>query len=118
MIIQLRHANSHKDLIVSSQSAESNPDSRQVALDGAGGELSWLRIMPRLRVHSEGERVHLGDPVVLEHVKTGLQVGPLANSLALILTLTLTCRRTEPSPITLTYHPHHWLTAPRRGYPL
>ena len=28
--------------------------------------------MPRLRVHSEGERVHIGDPIVLMHLHTGL----------------------------------------------
>ena len=30
-----------------------------------------MRIMPRLKVHSEGEKVHVGDPVTLQHVQTG-----------------------------------------------
>ena len=30
--------------------------------------------MPRLRVHSEGEKVHVGDPVTLEHVQSGLRL--------------------------------------------
>ena len=74
MIVQLEHVNSHKYLAVSRQSAELNADSRRVLLDAEAGESAWVRIMPRLRVHSEGEKVHVGDPVTLEHVQTGLRL--------------------------------------------
>ena len=33
-----------------------------------------VRIMPALRVHSEGERVHIGDPIVFMHLHTGLWI--------------------------------------------
>ena len=72
MIVQLQHVDSHKYACVARQSAVLNPDGRRVCLDRDAGETAWLRVMPRLRVHSEGEMVHVGDPVTLEHVHTGL----------------------------------------------
>ena len=51
-------------------------------LDDHAGEAGFFRIKPRLRVHNEGERVHSGDPVVLEEINTGQRLmfgSPLAN---------------------------------------
>ena len=74
MIVQLQQESSHKYLSVSRQPAELNADGRRVVLDAEAAESAWVRIMPRLRVHSEGEKVHVGDPVTLEHVQTGLRL--------------------------------------------
>ena len=82
MIVQLQHATSHLFLQVTRQDAHCNTDARRVELDKDGGEAAWVRIMPRLRVHSEGEKVHVGDPVALEHVQTSLKLhveAPLAD---------------------------------------
>lgn len=69
MIITLRHEGSAKFLAVSSQSAESDRDSRKVLLTGTLSEDVYFRVMPQLgRVHSEGERIHDRDPVQLESV--------------------------------------------------
>lgn len=56
MVVQLRHTSSNKFITVTRQDAQCNPDAREVLVDAEGGESAWLRIMPRLRVHSEGER--------------------------------------------------------------
>ena len=71
MVVQLQHNTSQKYLSVAKQASEVNKEGRRVILDREAGEDAWFRIMPRLRVHSEGERVHEGDPMVLEHVNTG-----------------------------------------------
>lgn len=70
MVIQLQHETSQKYLCVSKQASEVNKEGRRVILDREAGEDAWFRIMPRLRVHSEGVRVHVGDPILLEHVNT------------------------------------------------
>ena len=72
MIVQLQHVSSQKYISVSRQSAQLNKDGRRVLLDRDAGEGAWFRISPRLRVHSDGEKVHAMDPVVLYHVNTGL----------------------------------------------
>ena len=75
MVVQLQHSTSSKYLSVAKQSSEVNKEGRRVVLDRNAGEDAWFRLMPRLRhVHSEGERVHIGDPVLLEHVHTGLGI--------------------------------------------
>lgn len=74
MIVQLLHDTSHRYACVTRQSAELNVDGRKVALEAEAGETAWVRVMPRLRVHSEGEKVHVGDPVTLEHVATNLKL--------------------------------------------
>ena len=35
---------------------------------------AWFRVHPRLKVHTEGERVRAGDPLVLESMETGLRI--------------------------------------------
>ena len=54
------------------QSAEANL--RVESLDGNAGEGAWFKIMPRLRVHSEGEKIHVDDPVMLESVDSNLRL--------------------------------------------
>ncbi|KAL1529829.1 hypothetical protein AB1Y20_000761 [Prymnesium parvum] len=72
MVIQLQHETSQKYLCVTKQASEVNKEGRRVILDREAGEDAWFRLMPKLRVHSEGVRVHEGDPVLLEHVNTNL----------------------------------------------
>ena len=74
MVVQLQHDTSHKFLAVTRESAEINKDGRKVVLDNNAGEASWFKIMPRLRVHSEGEKVHMDDPVILESEESGLKL--------------------------------------------
>lgn len=74
MVVQLQHETSQKYLSVSKQASEVNKEGRRVILDREAGEDAWFRIMPRLRVHSEGVRVHVGDPIILEHVNTALSL--------------------------------------------
>jgi transcription elongation GreA/GreB family factor len=99
MIVQFRHASAKKFLYVTRQDAETNVDARAVAIDADAGEAGWFRIMPRLRVHSEGEMVHISDPVSLEHVQTGLRLrtdGELRDGrLELTATLNATALRIE-----------------------
>lgn len=45
-----------------------------MSLDNNAGEGAWFKIMPRLRVHSEGEKIRVDDPVVLENVDTHLKL--------------------------------------------
>lgn len=80
MIVQLQHDTSHKCVAVLRESAELNRDGRRVALEKDAGEGAWFRIMPRLRVHSEGEKVHVDDPVLLEGVESGLKLNVDANA--------------------------------------
>ena len=65
MVVQLQHDTSHKFIVVTRESAELNRDGRRVMLDANAGEGAWFKIMPRLRVHSEGEKIHVDDPVML-----------------------------------------------------
>ena len=73
-VVQLQHHTSEKYLSVSRQTAEHIRDGRRVEVNRNAGESAWFRIMPRLKVHSEGERVHVGDPIVFEHVVTGFNL--------------------------------------------
>ena len=70
MIIQLQHHASNKHLSTSRQLATGHVGNRVLVHDHAG-ESGLFRVKPRLRVHNEGEKVHSGDPVVLEEVTTG-----------------------------------------------
>lgn len=54
-VVQLQHESTLKYLIVSRKEAE-HAAGRVLALDGDAGELSWFQLLPRLRVHSSGER--------------------------------------------------------------
>ena len=74
MVVQLQHDTSHKFIVVTRESAELNKDGRRVMLDGNAGEGAWFKIMPRLRVHSEGEKIHVDDPVMLESVDSNLRL--------------------------------------------
>lgn len=73
-VIQLRNAYSGALLAVTRRSAHVSKDARRVTLEAEPGEAAWLRITPRLRIHAEGQRVQLGDPLLLEHVSTGLRL--------------------------------------------
>ena len=70
MVIQLQHFASSKNLSTSRQPAAGRVGNRAI-VDEHAGESGWFRVKPRLRVHNEGEKVHSGDPVVLEEVGTG-----------------------------------------------
>ena len=70
-VVQLQHSISEKYLHVSRQRTSSR-DGCRVTVDRNAGELAWFKIMPSLRVHTEGEPVHLGDRVILENVMSGL----------------------------------------------
>ena len=74
MVVQLQHDTSHKFIVVTRESAELNRDGRRVMLDANAGEGAWFKIMPRLRVHSEGEKIHVDDPVMLESVDSNLRL--------------------------------------------
>jgi hypothetical protein len=74
MVIQLRHVISDKYLSVSRKSPEQNRDGKRIEVQKYAGEFAYFRILPRLRVHVEGERVHVGDPVVLEHCESSLRL--------------------------------------------
>lgn len=73
MIVQLQHKISEKYMMVTRQRMETR-DGRKVVIDRNAGEAAWFRIIPSLRVHSEGEPVHLGDRVIFESVESGLQL--------------------------------------------
>eukprot|EP00966_Prymnesium_polylepis_P030917 719468-Prymnesium_polylepis.1 len=54
-IIQLQHGISQKYIKVSREAAD-QAEGRKVCLDREAAEAAWFRVLPRLRVHSEGER--------------------------------------------------------------
>ena len=75
MVVQLQHDTSFKYMRVSRQAAlAGSTHGSRVVLDRDAGEWGWFVIQPRLRMHTEGERVHAGDPVVLLHVKSALRL--------------------------------------------
>ena len=55
---------------MSRQSAQ-RQSGNSVVLEEDAGQSGWFRVMPRLRVQREGERVRGGDPVVLIAVENG-----------------------------------------------
>lgn len=70
MVIQLMHHATHKYLSTSRMATAGRMGSKLI-VDGHAGESSWFRVKPRLRVHNEGEKVHAGDPVILEELNAG-----------------------------------------------
>lgn len=57
-IVQLQHTSSGSLVSVSPMASESNRDARRVlASETFDGEATWFKIMPKLRVHTEGEKV-------------------------------------------------------------
>ena len=81
MVVQMQHDTSHKFIVVTRESAVLNKDGRRVTLDSNAGEAAWFKIMPRLRVHSEGEKVHVDDPVLLESVDSNLKLSAAQHSI-------------------------------------
>jgi hypothetical protein len=77
MVIQLEHAVSQGYMYVSAIPAETDSLSGCiVACSKYAANSGWFRVMPKLQqVHCDGERVHVGDQCVLEHVETGMRVG-------------------------------------------
>jgi len=73
-VVQLHHAVTDVPVAVGRQAALLNREGRRVVESEAAGDAAWFRVMPRLRIQSEGERVRLGDPIVLEHVQTSLRL--------------------------------------------
>lgn len=71
MVVQLLSWSDDKFL---STSRKPVAGGNMMLLDENAGESSWFRIMPRLRVHNEGERVRIGDPVILESITNHLRV--------------------------------------------
>lgn len=86
-VIQLLHESTGKFLSTSRQSTQNEGGQAQggnsVLLDDDAGQSGWFRVMPRLRVHNEGERVREGDPVVLVAVENGnrLSMSPRSSDL-------------------------------------
>ena len=87
MVVQLLHATSQAFLHVSSTPSETDPLSSCVlATDKEAGSSGWFRVTPKLQqVHREGERVHVGDPCILEQVDSGVLIGlgPLSDGRAM-----------------------------------
>lgn len=74
-VLQLQHVASGKLIAVSHLASAHNRDARRVHVSDADvGEAAWFRIMPKLRVHTEGEKVRAGEPVILENVMSGLKL--------------------------------------------
>ena len=73
-IVELQHDRTRMFLRVARQAAQLDADSRRVTLDQDAADQGWFRIMPFLRVHSEGAKVRIGDPIILEHVITGAKL--------------------------------------------
>ena len=73
MVIQLLHYTSRKHLSTSRQQSNGLFGNR-VLLDDHAGDMGCFRIKPKLKVHNEGEKVHSGDPVILEDMLTGQQL--------------------------------------------
>ena len=74
-VIQLQHVASGKLMAVSHLASTRSRDARQVHMcDSDVGDSAWFRIMPKLRVHTEGKRVRASEPVILESVMSGLKL--------------------------------------------
>jgi hypothetical protein len=71
MVVQLQHVLSEKYLQVTRQRGETRTG-RRVTVSRDAGEMAWFVVQPSLRVHKEGEPVHLGDRVILESVSSGM----------------------------------------------
>ena len=92
MVIQLQH-NLTQRYVKVAREASGDKEGRKVVVDREAGEGAWFRVHPRLRVHTEGERVRTGDPVVLESLETGLRLhvdgGAIAGSRVEVIPLLL-----------------------------
>ena len=67
-VVQLWHVSTATFL---STSRTTHGSGQLVILDRNAGESGWFRVMPRLRVHNEGQLVRRGDPVLLSSLDTG-----------------------------------------------
>jgi hypothetical protein len=76
MVVQLQHAASQAYMYVSGTAAlTSSLAGATVACSKHAADASWFRVMPKLQqVHVEGERVHVGDQIVLEHAESGMNL--------------------------------------------
>ena len=86
MVVQLLHATSQTYLHVSGTPSEADLLTHVLATDKEAGSGGWFRVTPKLQqVHREGERVHVGDPCILEHVDSGalIGLGPLSDGRAM-----------------------------------
>ncbi|EGD81749.1 hypothetical protein PTSG_02461 [Salpingoeca rosetta] len=109
-VVQLYHSFSHLYVRVSSTVTSAvEPSNMRIELDPAVSSYSWFRIMPRYKVRAEGERVRMGDQIVLESVKTG---GQFMHTSAAILpedkNIVPGCHdmSASVSPTALTVYPH------------
>ena len=74
-VLQLQHVVSGKLVAVSHLASMHNRDARQVQIcESDVGEAAWFRIVPKLRVHTDGEKVRAGEPVIIENVTSGLKL--------------------------------------------
>lgn len=56
-VVQLQHVASGLFVVVSHQASERNRDARKVLVSSSDAfDASWFRIMPKLRVHTEGDK--------------------------------------------------------------
>jgi len=68
--IELKHVKSGKFLKISEIEAAAGDKDALACTVGGEDELSWFKVMPRYRLQSEGDRVHVGDKIMLLNVKT------------------------------------------------
>lgn len=102
MVVELRHYSSSKHLATSRQPATGCVGNRAI-VDEHAGEGGWFRVMPRLRVHNEGEKVHSGDPIVFEEVGTGQRLlfsGALPDGTVEVISATSATLATAPADTT------------------
>lgn len=83
-IVQLRHVSSRAFLHVCDKVlSESERNASVLRLYPNGSESAYFKILPRFKIHSEGERVSVDDKVILMSVKGSLRVHPSPNPLPL-----------------------------------
>ena len=75
-IIQLRHVNSNKYIVLSKE-AGLQPGSSKLEVDRAGGEGSWIKILPGFKVRKEGEDVSVSDQAKFQMLKKSTPERPL-----------------------------------------
>lgn len=70
MVVQMKHVASGK-FLSSSRLALKTGHGHELVLDHEAGDTGCFKVLPTLRVHNEGEKVHHGDPIFLEEITGG-----------------------------------------------
>jgi hypothetical protein len=75
MVIQLKHDASKKWFSTSRQPpVVSGRVGNRVLLDEHAGDAACFRVVPKLRVHNDGEKVRASDPFVLQDLRSGQRI--------------------------------------------